>query len=301
VLVTAASIAVLVYFLAPYHHAIGRALGRTSIGTLAGLTGLSLLALIVRTEIWATSLAAAGRHPPRSHLHAANSGTFLVSLINHYLAPFAKLWLLRRMEGEGATALVQLVAVELAGTILEVLVAAALVIFAAFQLALAWWVPVLMIGGAGAFLVLATQARARFPDHPAVVGLNVLMRPGSRGRVVVLLLFVFAVQILRTWLSLRAVGLHLGITDGILIFVVTGVLGALPSGLTAAPTAASLIVVSSHGVGAAAGAGVLVTVALFVATLLYCVAGAGFYWRAVRSRPTSGREELERVEPAVTP
>jgi hypothetical protein len=148
---------------------------------------------------------------------------------------------------------------------------------------------------------LATLTRRMFPDHPAVVGLNVLMRPGYRGRVLVLFGFVFGLQILRTWLSLRAVGLHLPVTDGMLVFVVTGVLGALPSGITAAPTAASLIVVGSHGVGEAAGSGVLVTASLVVATLIYGTGGGAAYRRSVRRRrvPTAVIEELPPTVPTL--
>ena len=261
-------------FLAPYRHDIGTALDRTSAGALAGLTALSLLGLALRTEAWRVALAAADVRRPRSDLHAANAGTFLVSLANHYLGPWAKMWLLRRMEGEGATQIAQLFAVDVASTMLEAFAAAGLVVFATLEFSLSWWLPVLVIGGSLGLLAAAVMLRRRFPEHPAVQGLSVLLRTGYRGRVLGLLALVFAIQILRTWLSLRVVGLHVDVADGMLVFVVTGLLGALPSGIAAAPTAASLLVVGSHGVGRAAGAGVLSTVALFAATLIYCAIAA---------------------------
>jgi hypothetical protein len=279
---TLASVGLLVYFLAPYRHRIATALDRASLGEIAALTAMSLAALTLRTELWGVSLAAAERHPPRSHLHAANGGTFLVSLANHYLAPWVKMLLLRRMEHERPATLAQLIGVDVAGTILEVLLAAALVIYATLRLALEWWIPALLIGGAVFALLASVAVRRRFPDHPALAGLAVLTRGAFRWRVLVLLAFVFAFQIVRAWLALRIVGLHVPIEDGVLIFVTTGVLGALPTGITAAPTTASLIVVGSRGVGAAAGSGVLVTVSLFVATAIYSALAGGAYWRAVR-------------------
>jgi hypothetical protein len=268
----------LVYFLAPYRHDIRSALDRASVASLVELTALSLVALALRTEVWGVALAAAERRPPRPHLHAANGGSFLVSLANHYVAPWIKMWLLRRMEGPRARALLQLVTIDIAATILEVLLAAALVVFATLRLSLAWWVPLLLIGGALGLLVVAIALHRRFPDHPAVQGLNVLMRGRYRWRVLALLALVFAFQIVRTWLSLRTVGLHPPFSDAVLVFVTTGVLGALPTGITAAPTTASLIVVGSRGIGSAAGAGVLVTGSLFAATLLYAAAAGAAYW-----------------------
>jgi hypothetical protein len=104
-----------------------------------------------------------------------------------------------------------------------------------------------------------------------VQGFSVLMRPRYRWGVLTLLIVVFAAQIVRTWLALRAVGLPLDLGDAMLVFVLTGVLGALPSGVTAAPTVASLIVVGSRGVGRAAASGILVTGSLVAATLGYCL------------------------------
>lgn len=282
-ILTVVGAAALVYFLAPYHRDISGALNRASIGSLAVLTGLSLSGLVLRTEVWGVALAAANRRPSRAELHAANGGTFVVSLANHYVAPWVKMWLLRRMEGERAPGLLQLVTIDVASTILEALLAAALVIFATLRLSLAWWIPVLLIGGAVALLIAAIFLRRRFSEHPAVQGLNVLMRSAYRWRFLTLLAVVFAVQIVRTWLSLHVVGLHLPLSDGVLVFVTTGVLGALPTGLTAAPTTASLIVVGSRGIGAAAGSGVLVTVSLFAATLIYGVLAAGGYRYARRA------------------
>lgn len=270
-IIAALGIVLLVYFLAPYRADIRLAVDRASVWKLLEITGLSLVALPLRTEVWRTGLAAADRHPPRSDLHAANSVAMTASLANHYVAPAVKWWLLRKMEGERAAYMLKLVTVDLATAVIEAFLAGALVIFATFQVALQWWLPVLLLAGASGSLLVAVVAWRQHPEHPVVQGFSVLMRPRYRWAVLTLLMVVFAAQIVRTWLALRAVGLPLDLGDATLVFVLTGVLGALPSGVTAAPTVASLIVVGSRGVGRAAASGILVTGSLVAATLAYCL------------------------------
>ncbi len=292
----AAGIAVLVYFLAPYRVDIRTAVDRASIGSLIAITLLSLLALPLRTEVWRAGLAAANRRPPRSDLHAANSGSMVASLANHYVAPVVKMWILRKMEGERAAYLLKLLTIDLATSVIEAFLAGALVIFAAFQVSLQWWLPVVLLAGASGLLLIAIVAWRRYPEHPVVEGVSVLMRPRYRGEVLILLVFVFAAQIVRTWISLKAVGVPLDLGDALLVFVLTGVLGALPSGVTAAPTAASLIVVGSRGVGRAAASGILVTGSLVAATLFYCLISVSvrFLLRRRRSTSASPGGPLER-------
>jgi uncharacterized membrane protein YbhN (UPF0104 family) len=287
--IAAAGIGALVYFLAPYRADIRTAIDRASIGTLVEITALSLVALPLRTEVWRTGLAAAGRRPPRSDLHAANSASLVASLANHYLAPGVKMWLLRKMEGERAAYLLKLVTIDLATTVIEAFLAGALVIFAAFQVSLQWWIPVLLLAGASGLLLVAIVAWRRYPEHPVVEGFSVLMRPRYRWEVLILLILVFGAQIVRTWLSLRSVGIPLDLGDALLVFVLTGVLGVLPSGVTAAPTAASLIVLGSRGIGRAAASGILVTGSLVAASLAYFLVSVSvrFLARHRQSTPVS--------------
>jgi hypothetical protein len=298
ILIAAAGVALLVYFLLPYRSAIRLAVDRASTLRLLEITGLSLLALPLRTEVYRAGLAAAGRRPPRSDLHAANSVAMTASLANHYIAPGVKWWLLRKMEGERAAYMLKLGTVDLATAVIEAFLAGALVIFAAFQVSLAWWIPTVLLSGATALLIVAVVAWRRYPDHPVVEGFGVLMRPRYRWAVLGLLILVFAAQIVRTWLALKAVGLDLDLGDAMLVFVLTGVLGALPSGVTAAPTVASLIVVGSRGVGRAAASGILVTGSLVVATLLYCAVALGVrFLRVRRDRAASGGVSLQGGSP----
>jgi hypothetical protein len=300
-LIAAAGIGALVYFLAPYRADIRIAVDRASVGTLVAISALSLVALPLRTEVWRAGLAAAGRRPPRSDLHAANSASFLASLANHYIAPGVKMWLLRKMEGERAAYMLKLLTIDLATAVIEGFLAAALVIFAAFQVSLQWWIPVLLLAGASGLLLVAIVAWRRHPEHPVVQGFSVLMRPRYRWRVLILLVFVFAAQIVRTWLSLRSVGIALDLGDAMLVFVLTGVLGVLPSGVTAAPTVASLIVVGSRGVGPAAASGILVTGSLVAATLVYCAVSLGVRFLVRRNQTTPALSAAAPLEQSSQP
>ncbi len=278
-------VAVLAYLLRPYATEIRDAAQDTSLGTLALLAGLSLLALALRTEMWRVALrAASGQTLPRRELHCANGGTFLVSLVNGYVAPIVKIWLLRRMRGRDAR-IAQLVVVDFAAGFLEILVAAGLIIVAAFAVDLPWWIPTVLTVGALAVLLAMVLTHRRWEHHPAVQGLNVVMHSYHRYRLLVLLAGVFGFQILRTWIALDAVGLDASLGAATLIFVLTGALGALPTGLAAAPTTSSVLVLGRDSVGAAAASGVLVTVALFAATILYTVATAGWYLLHRRATP----------------
>jgi len=282
VLATLVGVALLVYFLRPYGDDIREATDEASLGTLVALAGLSLLALGLRTEMWRVALRASGQDIPRSEQHAANGGTFLVSLVNGYVGPAVKMWLLRRMRVGHGPRVDQLIAVDLAAVLPEILTAAVLVLSASFFVDLSWWIPAILLAGGLVLLTAIVATHRRWDHHPAVQGLNVVMHSYYRYRLLVLLAGVFLSQIVRTWVALDAVGLDASVGSATLIFVLTGVLGALPTGLAAAPTTASVLVFGRDGVGAAAASGVLVTVALFAATILYTVVATAWYLIARR-------------------
>ena len=304
---TVLAVAVLAYLLRPYGDDISDALRETSPATLLALTALSALALTLRTEMWRVALRASGHTIPRSEIHAANGGTFLVSLVNGYVGPAVKIVLLRRMRGQREPRVPQLVVTDFAAALLEVLVAAVLVLIAAFIVDVPWWVPTVLVVGGAVALVAVLVTHRRWDHKPAVQGLNVVVHSYYRYRLLALLAGVFSAQILRTWMAFDAVGAHASLGEATLIFVLTGVLGVLPTGLAAAPTTAGIAVLGHDGVGLAAAAGVLVTVALFAATILYTAVTAGAYLLCRRRgmEPTAlaavGRRESSSPRPASGP
>lgn len=295
IVATVLGVALLAYLLEPHAADIRKATREASIATIAWLTLLSALALALRTEMWKVALRAAGHDLPRAQLHVANGGTFLVSLVNAYVGPAVKIWALRKMRPESA-GVGQLVVVDLASVALEIMVAALLVIFAFFAIDLAWWIPVVFVAGAVGLAIVAVVTHRRWESHPSVQGLNVLMHGYYRWRLLALLAGVFVSQILRTWIALEAVGIDAGFGSATLIFVLTAVLGMLPTGLAAAPTAASVLVFGRDGVGAAAASGVLVTVSLFLATILYMLFTLAWYWR-YRWREGAARRDSSSPHP----
>ena len=297
VLAAVAGIALLLYFLAPYRDEVRTAFDRASLGTLLAITALSLIALPLRTEVWRAGLAAAGRHPPRSDLHAANSASLVASLANHYIAPGAKMWLLRKMEGEQATVYLKLVTIDLATTVIEAFLAGALVIFAASQVSLQWWIPAVLLVGASVLLLVTMRGlaapsrssgdrRPQRPDAPALslgsaVATDACVRRADLADVAVAACGRGSDRFRRRSAGVRA---HRRARRA-------------PNGVTAAPTAASLIVVGSKGVGPAAASGILVTGSLVVATLAYCVFSFGTRLLVRRRHPgpsASAGAALER-------
>jgi hypothetical protein len=303
-LATLVGVALLVYFLRPYGPDIRKATDEAPVGTLVALAGLSLLALALRTEMWRVALRASGQDLLRSEQHAANGGTFLVSLVNGYVGPAVKIWLLRRMRPADGPRVSQLIAVDVAAVLPEILTAAALVLCASVFVHLAWWIPAFLFVAGLVLLAAVVVTHRRWEHNPAVQGLNVVMHSYYRYRLLVLLAGVFLSQIVRTWVALDAVGLDASPGSATLIFVLTGVLGALPTGLAAAPTTASVLVFGRDSVGAAAASGVLVTVSLFAATILYTLVTASIYLivrrraRHRRAQAAAGRPDSSNPRPA---
>jgi hypothetical protein len=295
ILAAFAGVAVLVILLRPYGDDIREASREASLETLIALSALSLVALALRTEMWRVALRASGEDIPRTEQHAANGGTFLVSLVNGYVGPAVKMWLLRRMRAGRGPRVDRLIAVDVAAVLPEMLTAAVLVLVASFFVALAWWIPAVLLTGGLVLLVTVVATHRRWDHHPAIQGLNVVMHSYYRYRLLVLLAGVFLSQIVRTWIALDAVGLDASPGSATLIFVLTGALGALPTGLAAAPTTASVLVFGRDGVGAAAASGVLVTVSLFAATILYTVVTASVY--LIARRRDAHRQEAAVAAP----
>ena len=272
----------LAYFIAPYSDDFTTALHKASAGSLVLIVALSVASLLLRTEMWGVSLSAARHKTRRSHLHAANAATYLAALASYYAGSWVRIFVLRKIKGPRAAKIIKLLTVDVAATILEGLFASALIIFAAFYLGLEWWIPVALTGGAMLALAVAVAAHKRYKNHPAIAGLGLLMRPDYRGKAILIITLVFVSQILRVYVALHIVGIHPTILNATLIFVTTGILGLLPSGIAAAPTAASILVLGHKGVGVAAAAGVFLSSSLVFATLIYSACVALIYFGIAR-------------------
>ncbi len=90
----------------------------------------------------------------------------------------------------------------------------------------------------------------------------------SRGRLIGFALVAVCAQVLRNWLMLRAVGVHVSIFDSMALLIVMFTVGQLPIGPSTGP-AATVLILGAHGLAAAAAAGVLVTLSGIIGSLIF--------------------------------
>jgi hypothetical protein len=98
-------------------------------------------------------------------------------------------------------------------------------------------------------------------------GLAVL-RMQSRGRLITFALLAVCAQVLRNWLMLHAIGVHVSIFDSMALLIVMFTVGQLPIGPSTGP-AATVLILGAHGVAATAAAGVLVTLTGIIGSLIF--------------------------------
>jgi hypothetical protein len=93
-------------------------------------------------------------------------------------------------------------------------------------------------------------------------------------------------QVLRNWLMLRAVGVNVSIFDAMVLLIVIFTVGQLPIGPSTGP-AATVLILSAHGLAATAtaAAGVLVTLTGLIGSLVFATWAAVVYIIS-RRRPT---------------
>jgi uncharacterized membrane protein YbhN (UPF0104 family) len=146
---------------------------------------------------------------------------------------------------------------------------------------------VLAVVAAVAVLGLALAMRGRLVRHPAIRGLDMLAHSRQRLVVLGLSVVIFASQIIRTLLVLRATGLHPSLLQAVATFVAAGVLSSLITGPAAGTAGAPLIIFGHRAIGAAAAAGLILSITALFAALLYVAVCAPVYAHRIR-RP--GRE-----------
>jgi hypothetical protein len=275
---------VFVYLIASHGDEISRALKRTSAGELVLITALALLTLIARTEAVVACLNAMGNRPTRVDIHASNSLTFLAALINHYVSSIVRGALMQRIDRERSPTIPQMVMIDTSTTLIEALIVAVLIVVSASVLGLAWWVPVLIVLGGIAGLVLAYETRRRYSHISLFRGLDVLAHSRQRAIVGGLMLIVIAAQVLRTFIVLQSVGLKPSLLEAVATFVAAGVLSSLFAGPGAGTAAGPLLVFGHNHLAAATAAGLELSVTTLVAGILYAIIGGPVFlsrWRSV--------------------
>jgi uncharacterized membrane protein YbhN (UPF0104 family) len=272
-----ATAAVLVVVLAGRRHQFAHALSSVSSWVLVATVLLQIVALLARTEAWHLTIEAAGGTVARRVLYRASSMQVLGGAINGHLGVAARIAALRRSSPEVSPQVPTLIAAEFPILAVEAALAAVTSFTLIGPLGLAWWLPVIVIA-----VIAAASAGLR---HLALSkgrelwnGLAVLRSLRGGSLVIGFVLVAVFAQIFRNWMLLHAVGVHASFLDAIAVLIALVTLSQLPVGPSVG-AAAAVLILGSHGVAAAAAAGVLMTVTGTVGGLFFAAwGGADRLW-----------------------
>jgi hypothetical protein len=263
-------VALLVYVLAGRGSQFSAAL-RTAPLTLVGLSVLLQIgALLTRTEAWAICVRAAGATVSRRVLFRSAAYGCVASIVNGSVGMAVRIASVRAAAPQTTPQAPALVAAELPIITVELGLVALFSFTLVGPLGVPLWVPaiiiVLMVG-------LVALLRRVSDRHRTGLGAGLaVLRMQSRGRLITFALLAVCAQVLRNWLMLRAVGVHVSIFDSMALLIVMFTVGQLPIGPSTGP-AATVLILGAHGVAAAAAAGVLVTLTGIIGSLVFAAWG----------------------------
>ncbi len=258
--------ALLVYVLAGRGSQFSAAL-RTAPLTLVGLSVLLQIgALLTRAEAWAICVRAAGGTVSRRVLFRSAAFGCVASIVNGSVGMAVRIASVRRAAPLTTPRAPALVAAEVPIITVELALVALFSFTLVAPLGVPLWVPAIII-----MLMLGLVALLRRVSDRHRTGLGAglaVLRMQSRGRLITFALLAVCAQVLRNWLMLHAIGVHVSIFDSMALLIVTFTVGQLPIGPSTGPAAAVLIL-GAHGVAAAAAAGVLVTLTGIIGSLIF--------------------------------
>jgi len=263
----------LAWVLAGHRDDFATALSRASLPVLALAAVLQVVALLSRTEAWHRTIEAAGGTVARRPLYRASSMGYVGSLLNAQLGTVARIAALRRSSPADAPPVSTLLAAELPILAIEAGLAAATSVTLIGPLGLPWWCPIIFVAAVGA-LTFGLRRMSVRATRPLWQGLRILhtLRDG-RTLFLLVLIAVFA-QIARNWLLLHAVGVDASIFDSIAVLIAMVAIGQLPVGPSVG-AGATVLILGSGGVAAAAAAGVLATATGLVGGLAFAAWAMG--------------------------
>lgn len=292
--VTAITVLGLVVALCVMHAAdVGAALGSASAWAMIGAVALHVATLVLRSEAWRMTLAAAGGDAlSRPVVHAANAGAFLAGALQSQAALPARVALLRRLAADRAPRPGQICVADVPIFALELCATAALLIAAVLAGHGPRWVALGAFALALAVLLGARLAPERFAHRPIVLGLAILGDRRRRGTLVLLVAGIAALTVARLWLILAACGLSHGLADVAWVFAALGIFGLLPLG-PGAPPGATVAATAAASVSAAVAAGLLVSASGIVAVLVYAL-GVAIVPRLRPSRQTRSASSADQ-------
>ncbi len=251
---------------------VGAAFAAVPAWAVAAAIALHVMTLVLRSEAWRVTLAAAGGETlSRRAVHVSNAGAFVAGAVQSHAALPARVALLRRLAGPQAPRAGQICVADVPIFALE-LCATALLLAAGVVIAGhgSWWVAPIAVGVAVAVLAGARLAPKRFSQRTSVRGLAVLADRDRRGPLAVLVAAIVGLTVARIWLVLLVCGLPHGLGEVAWVFAALGVFGLLPIG-PGAPPGATLAALGTASVGATVAAGLLLGASSIVAVLAYAL------------------------------
>jgi len=267
---TVVTTGVLIAVLAANWDKVGRAVGLVSVATFAGLTALQILAYVLRTQVFSTCVQAAGARTSPGPLHGASAATFLANaLVPTYIGVWVRVAMLRRLAPEQGPTIGQMVTADGISLFLEAIITVVLLLLASTQLHIAWWWIALLVGICGLAGFGVWQARRRLAHRQWVRALAIF---DSRWKVVGLtgiLVLVLAIQPVRFYMVLHAVGLDVSAVQALLAFILTSTGAILPIGPGAASVGGTAAVLGHQGLAEAAASGVVLATSAVVAGVIY--------------------------------
>jgi uncharacterized membrane protein YbhN (UPF0104 family) len=282
---------ILVFMLSGRDHEFGSALTRTSVWVLVVTVLAQIVALLVRTEAWHLTIEAAGGTVKRRVLYRASGVQVVGGALNSQLGVAARIAALRHSSPTVSPQVPTLVAAEFPILAVEAALAALASFTLIGPLGIPWWVPLLAVAlvatvGAGLRKLALREGRRLWR------GLTVLRELRGGSRVIGFMLVAVFAQIFRNWILLHAVGVDASLLDAVAVLIAVVTLSQLPTGPSAG-AAASVLILGSDGVAAAAAAGVLLTVTGTLGGLCFLAWSGADELRSRRRRLRSGERTAQ--------
>ncbi len=258
--------AVLVYVLAGRGSQFSAAL-RTAPLTLVGVSVLLQIgALLTRTEAWVICVRAAGGTVSRRVLFRSAAFGCVASIVNGSVGMAVRIASVRRAAPLTTPRASALVAAEVPIITVELALVALFSFTLVAPLGVPLWVPAIIVVAMVGVVAVLRHVSGR---HRTGVGAGLaVLHMQSRGRLVTFAVLAVCAQVLRNWLMFHAIGVHVSLFDSMALLIVMFTVGQLPIGPSTGPAAAVLIL-GTHGIAAAAAAGVLVTVTGIIGSLIF--------------------------------
>jgi uncharacterized membrane protein YbhN (UPF0104 family) len=231
---------------------------------------LQIVALLTRTEAWMICVRAAGGTISRRVLFRSAAFGCIASIVNGSVGMAVRIASLRRAAPQTTPGAPALVAAEVPIITVELVLVAIFSFTLVAPLGVPLWVPVLIIALMAGLVAVLRRVSDRHRTGLGA-GLAVLRIKGC-GRLIAFALLGVCAQVLRNWLMLRAIGVHVSIFDSMALLIVMFTVGQLPIGPSTGP-AATVLILGAHGVVAAAAAGVLVTLTGIIGSLIFAAWG----------------------------